>query len=678
MKMEKDVRKLMSLECPERVIGEKKKRYKNQYYPDQKFLATLVIGIRLNEDEPWRLKNLKAILDWLHFYYSDIFEVLIVEQDSEQKLDTSTIVVNENIRYEFLFNPYDYNRGWGYNVAVKHFCQSSKTVCLLDTDVVPGANFLSDVRDCHSGLYDVVSPYQNIYYTDESEAEKLIDSKQLNHLTDSSKIKNPVTITGGILIIGRNLYMNLCGFEQYIGYGCEDRAFDVTILNKVEPKKIKISPFAYAHLWHPTDRRARKNWEGIYNHLQNNYQCKWSKELGPFEFIHEKCEHVDSNKIISNISEKLISFGDIELYKHGLENLSYNGVLKKPDVKRDVIFPEKFCGFDYIKNETYSAPKPDSNELASLHNKFWGKRCFIIGNGPSLNKHDLKLLENEYSFGVNSFYYKTRETGFRPTFYVVEDSSVMKENIEEIRNFYAPFKFFPTIYKNLHPKEPNTFFFTMNRGFYEKSSLNYCIPRFSPDATKELYCGQSVTFINLQLAYFLGFTEVYLIGMDFDYVIPKSHKRNGDVLLSDSDDPNHFHKDYFGKGKTWKDPKLDRVKANYEIAKLAYESVGRKIFNATVGGKLEVFERIDYYSLLKGDESNNEQSTQPDTFEMGNKFFSQKRYVEALRTYLNLMDKLPEFAPYKRAAVLAFVAAQERKINIPDELKARINSLMNG
>jgi hypothetical protein len=140
----------------------------------------------------------------------------------------------------------------------------------------------------------------------------------------------------------------------------------------------------------------------------------------------------------------------------------------------------------------------------------------------------------------------------------------------------------------------------MNRGFYEKTSPNYVIPRFSTDASKVLYCGQSVTYINLQLAFFMGFTEVYLIGMDFDYVIPESHKRTGDVLLSDSDDPNHFHKNYFGKGKTWKDPKLDRVLLNYKMANLVYTAVGRQIFNATKGGKLEEFPRVDYDVMLVG------------------------------------------------------------------------------
>ena len=65
--------------------------------------------------------------------------------------------------------------------------------------------------------------------------------------------------------------------------------------------------------------------------------------------------------------------------------------------------------------------------------------------------------------------------------------------------------------------------------------------------------------MNLQLAYHLGFTEVILIGMDFSYAIPDSAVVKGKDITSTDDDPNHFHPNYFGKGKRWHDPELDRV-----------------------------------------------------------------------------------------------------------------------
>ncbi|MGR5350249.1 motility associated factor glycosyltransferase family protein [Vibrio mediterranei] len=241
----------------------------------------------------------------------------------------------------------------------------------------------------------------------------------------------------------------------------------------------------------------------------------------------------------------------------------------------------------------------NTSSLKRFNNKYNGERVFIVGNGPSLNKHDLRLLEGEYSFAVNGIFYKTRENGYKPTFYVVEDRHVMKDNIDEINKFDVPYKFFPVDYKHMIKKADNTFFFSMDKGYYHKTSPNFALPRFSPDANNILYCGQSVTMINIQLAAYMGFSEIYLIGMDHNYVLPSDAEVNGEEITSNSDDPNHFHPEYFGKGKIWHDPHLDRVERSYQYMKLALESKGIKIFNATVGGKLEVFERKNYEGLFK-------------------------------------------------------------------------------
>lgn len=241
----------------------------------------------------------------------------------------------------------------------------------------------------------------------------------------------------------------------------------------------------------------------------------------------------------------------------------------------------------------------NTSSIKSFKNRYKGERVFIVGNGPSLNNHDLKLLQGEYSFAVNGIFYKTRENGYKPTFYVVEDKHVAKENIDEINSFDVEYKFFPIDYKHMIKKAHNTFFFSMDKGYYHKSSPNFALPRFSSDANSVLYCGQSVTMINIQLAAYMGFSEIYLIGMDHNYVLPSDAEVNGEEITSNSDDPNHFHPDYFGKGKIWHDPHLDRVERSYQYMKLALESKGIKIFNATVGGKLEVFERKDYEGLFK-------------------------------------------------------------------------------
>lgn len=563
-------------------------------------LATLIVGLRLAPDEPSRQENLLFLLDWIDHYYGDLFDVLLLEQDEQSRIDLIRSQLRPYVRHEFAYNPKAYNRGWGYNVAIQHFTDLP-VVAMLDTDVLTGANFVQEIINCHT-KYKAVSPYANVYFSDAQEAEKIRQSMQLSHLLREDCISKPTTIAGGILIMQRETYIDIAGFEQYTSYGGEDRALDVVLLNHFAADEIRIAPYIYVHLHHPVSQVDRGELDRLLAHLQTRYGCTVDRSLDGGDYIHVNCHHVSQKTTAEQIRTRQPAFADLDLYRSE-RALTVNGqYVREEEPEGEPIFPPDFSGLaSYTDHEIYGAPAPDREKIRSLYNRFKGERCFIIGNGPSLNRHDLTLLENEYAFGVNSFYYKTRETGYRPTFYVVEDNAVMRENIEEIRDFEAPYKFFPTNYKSMHPEEANTYFFKMNRGFYEKTSPNYCVPRFSCDASDELYCGQSVTYINLQLAYFMGFTEVYLIGMDFDYVIPKEFKRSGDLIVSTDDDPNHFHKDYFGKGKTWKDPKLDRVGMNYVQAKTAYEAVGRKIYNATIGGKLEIFDRVDYNDLLQKD-----------------------------------------------------------------------------
>lgn len=244
----------------------------------------------------------------------------------------------------------------------------------------------------------------------------------------------------------------------------------------------------------------------------------------------------------------------------------------------------------------------DTGAIKHLRNQFRGKRCFIIGNGPSLNMIDLSKLNNEFTFAVNGIFYKTEEMGFRPFFYVVEDPHVIKDNqhiISKYQTREGGIKFLPSRYRPIFLNVKGTVcFLNLNRGFYEEQSAYFEVPRFSVDATRNVYCGQSVTIVNLQLAYYLGFQVVYLIGMDFSYSVPQTTIVDGNTFESTEDDVNHFHPDYFGKGKKWHDPKLENVMKSYKLCKLMFELDGRKIVNATIGGNLNEFERADFNSFF--------------------------------------------------------------------------------
>ena len=229
----------------------------------------------------------------------------------------------------------------------------------------------------------------------------------------------------------------------------------------------------------------------------------------------------------------------------------------------------------------------------------------IIGNGPSLNEVDLGLFEDVSTIGVNGIFYATERLARPLSYYVVEDSSFFRENLDRIHRVEAGLKLFPTNYRTAYldhkaaDKSESLAFFRMNAGFYGRGTDTECLPRFSFDPVQRLYCGQSVTMINFQLAHWMGFQKILLVGMDFSYVIPEDAPRKGDVITSLTDDANHFHKDYFGAGKTWKDPKLDRVLLNYRLAKDVFEATGRSIINCTEGGRLEEFPRMRIEEALE-------------------------------------------------------------------------------
>ena len=232
--------------------------------------------------------------------------------------------------------------------------------------------------------------------------------------------------------------------------------------------------------------------------------------------------------------------------------------------------------------------------ISQYYNQYIGKRCFILGNGPSLNAVNFAALKNEYSFGVNSIFLMTRQNRFSPTFYVVEDNLVFSENKNEIDQYTGVIKILPRVYSSELDNKLDIIEFEMNTSFYNKSKLElYGSPQFNTGSEPVFFCGQSVTYINMQIAYYMGFKYVYLLGMDFSYSKPSNHEQNGNHIRSGGNDPNHFHKDYFGKGKTWKDPQLGRVQRSYLRAKFEFEADNRIIMNATQGGELELFDRID-------------------------------------------------------------------------------------
>ena len=71
------------------------------------------------------------------------------------------------------------------------------------------------------------------------------------------------------------------------------------------------------------------------------------------------------------------------------------------------------------------------------------------------------------------------------------------------------------------------------------------------------------------------------------------------TVVSEGDDPNHFSPAYFGRGFRWQLPDLETSEIAYIMARDAFQGAGREVLDATVGGRLQVFPKVDYASLFR-------------------------------------------------------------------------------
>lgn len=213
--------------------------------------------------------------------------------------------------------------------------------------------------------------------------------------------------------------------------------------------------------------------------------------------------------------------------------------------------------------------------IKELKDKHKGERCFVIGTGPSLNKTNFKLIKDEILFGVNTLYRGYKTFNINPQYYACSDYRIWKvhdANLLQLGTMLFITSSVLAKYKKsqnylqtekYHPVRINTI-----GGMYSK--------RFSTDLEKGIFNGTTIIIdLPLQVCFYMGFSEVYLLGCDHDY----SGLHRFDGLQSEGANTPIVRGDW------------SVVDANYKLCREVYKKAGREIYNATVGGKLSIFER---------------------------------------------------------------------------------------
>lgn len=241
-----------------------------------------------------------------------------------------------------------------------------------------------------------------------------------------------------------------------------------------------------------------------------------------------------------------------------------------------------------------------------------GRRCFILATGPSVKRQDLRGLKDELCIGVGFFFLHADARGIDPEFHVMApnhapfDFDMIERDLRGVAAHYGPRT------SVLYGHRP-----------YEFSILNY-LTRDGAAADRPVgvlnygesaYLGEenaadeslwdiagrpfqpkTVIYCAIQLAAYLGVTEIYLIGCDHDYLqdVQRTENHFYPEAQGNPNDAGHlaqftterWFQEYYTR---WRD---------YRLMRDYLSSRGVRIFNATDGGMLDVFPRVRLADLL--------------------------------------------------------------------------------
>lgn len=257
-------------------------------------------------------------------------------------------------------------------------------------------------------------------------------------------------------------------------------------------------------------------------------------------------------------------------------------------VSRPTINPYRFAFLEVWKRIKWDLTLQSwysRKKLKSVRNTHVGKKAVIVCNGPSLLNTDFDLLNSVYTFGLNKINLIFNKNNFRPSCIVAVNPFVIDQNKDFYNSTELPL-YLDSCAVNFVKPRSNTIFL--------HSSLQM---KFAKDCSISINQGYTVTFVAMQLAFHMGFNKVALIGCDHNFATKGLANQ---VVTAGVKDESHFDPNYFSNGVKWQLPDLVQSEVAYTLARDVYESYGRKIVNATYGGKLDIFERMCLKDFVDG------------------------------------------------------------------------------
>ena len=229
-----------------------------------------------------------------------------------------------------------------------------------------------------------------------------------------------------------------------------------------------------------------------------------------------------------------------------------------------------------------------------LKNKHAGQRCFIVLSGPSVANHDLSKITDEVTFCCNNFYRATYYDVVNPDYYCISDSGIAEETFREeltrILEKDSRFIFNKKVLKVLSEEQ--------------QKNIHIVYGMHMPNIRKLRgnLSGLSSSFMNascfaILCAIYMGFSIIYVIGLDHDWKIGSiTHCYEDTQSEDDSISICSYHKNknrscYFHWGNY-----LTNLQSFY-LDRFADKN-NVKIYNVNQNSQIMAYDFIDYESIF--------------------------------------------------------------------------------
>lgn len=238
---------------------------------------------------------------------------------------------------------------------------------------------------------------------------------------------------------------------------------------------------------------------------------------------------------------------------------------------------------DRLKWDLNPLSRSSRAKMKQWHNRYAGQRAVILCNGPSLNAVDFDSLHGVFTFGLNKINLLFSRTNFRPSCVVAVNAHVIEQNADFYNQTSIPLFLDSAAHRRVNHRDNVHFLHSSHQA------------KFARDCSMSVSQGATVTFVALQLAFHMGFRHVALVGCDHSFAVKGPANA---TVKSEAVDHSHFDPNYFAGGVQWQLPDLLTSEVSYTMADQVFRQAGGEIVNASTGGRLEIFRRMELTDFL--------------------------------------------------------------------------------